>query len=865
MTFLNRSFLVVMMALVPAGSLSAKTYYVRMTGNDADNGTSPSHAWRTIKQAASNVVEGDVAYVGAGTYQEASSTVFNAVGKKDNPVSFIADRDGSQTGDSGDVIVLTPSTGSSVYLWDFQASHHFFITGFTFRRAPNAAASNPYLFGLRLIPTTTKKNTEAGTFVFTSCRFENLYYDVFSSEAADVSFTDCVSSGNKYISLALYNTDATISNCTFVNGQFMSVYSYGSTSTCEVANSTFTNTLNYGIYAWNTPSLLATNNVFTNVRYSLSAYADASTIDGCTFSLTDAFSRSNWDNWAVQIGSPTNGAASCSNCTTTGYNVGAYILSNDVVVTNLSVTGLSDGYYNADWTPNTNWKDCYGIVVHGYPNADGTWSYCRRFAYNGSSGTFSNCYIGIYTYSSDITISSATISGCMYGVYSSGAYEPGSVVTVSNSTIKDCLWNGIAVNQGASLSATNSKFLNNGVNKADGGWGWGWGLYVYGYKAASANYWDGVPGNASLTVQNCQFTGNGHGFCAVSFKKELLALSGNTVDGGLVMNGVTPVSHYGWGAWLSNGDYALQNNEFSVKNCYIALGTQYGKFSTTNYTIRDNYYGILVQNNSNAAIANCTVTANPGVGVYSTDGTSVIITNSDLSGNGYGFIDYQSKAVSVKNSTANNNLYYGVFAQSADAFAVERCKVLNNGNWGLVSYLTKSAAIKNNVVAGNKYGAYLADSGTGTEVWNNTISNNTTNYGLYAASGTVKVYNNIISGNGAYGLGSDQATLIHSHNLVSGHSPGTDFWKNGLTSTQAAALRTADEPSKPPRFLDAAVGDYRLAKGSPAINAGMNAPGIVDNDMLGNSRPTYGVTEIGAYEYIDKSGSIRPLTWNEQK
>jgi hypothetical protein len=65
--------------------------------------------------------------------------------------------------------------------------------------------------------------------------------------------------------------------------------------------------------------------------------------------------------------------------------------------------------------------------------------------------------------------------------------------------------------------------------------------------------------------------------------------------------------------------------------------------------------------------------------------------------------------------------------------------------------------------------------------------------------------------------------------------------------------------------MDVTAGDFRLAKGSPAINAGMNAPGIVDIDMLSNSRPMYGVTEIGAYEYIDKSGSVRPLTWNERK
>jgi hypothetical protein len=555
-----------------------------------------------------------------------------------------------------------------------------------------------------------------------------------------------------------------------------------------------------------------------------------------------------------------------ANSTISGYNVGIQVMSNDVVVTNVNISGMGTNYYNSDWTPNSNWRESYGIIAQGSPGSGGTWNDCKRFKYTGTSGTLSNCYMGIFGDSADVTVENATISGPIYGVYATGAYNPGNKLTLTNATIKDCLWNGATLEQGASLTATGSKFQNNGVNKSDGGWAWGWGVYFRGYKAASANYWDGVPGDASLTVQNCEFTGNGNGFCAASLKKELITLSGNTVDGGLVMSGTTPSSHFGWGAHLSNGDYALQNNaEFSVKKCYYGLGTQYGKFSVTNYTVQDNYHAIVGQSGSTLTVANCSATANSGAGVYSTQGTSVSITNSNLSGNGYGFRDNDSKAASIGNSTSSNNLNDGILAESTDALVMERCKVLNNGNWGLFSNLTQSAAVKNNVVAGNKYGVRVGDSGSGADVWNNTIANSTTSYGVYAASGTVKVHNNIIANNGANGLGSDQATLIHSHNLVSGHSPGTDFWKTGLSPTQAEALRTADEPSKPPRFVDPASNDYRLAKGSPAINAGMNAPGIVDADLLGNARPMFVVTEMGAYEYLDKSGSVRPLTWNERK
>jgi hypothetical protein len=854
------SLLAIVSILAFGTTASAGTYYVRTSGNDSNSGTVPTQAWQTIQKAAQVINPGDTLYVGGGTYLQSTPAIFVNPGTAALPLKLIADVSGAKTGDAGNVNIHCPSNG--YFAWNFLVPAHYQLSGFKFKRDP-AATGNAY--GPLLYPTLFVPAPQSSSYAFTDCTFDNLYFDCASIESAGVSLTNCTSTGNTYVSVYLDRTAAIIKNCTFKNQLYLPIYSVGSTSTCELTDSTFTNNILYGLYTWEIASVKCKNNIFTDTRYSLVASANTVDVSNCTFSLTNSFSRANWGNWAAWIGSPTNGPVTFSNSTISGYQVGTYVMSNDVAMTSVNIAGMGTDYYNPDWTANANWLDSYGIIASGSAGSGGAWNYCKRFKYTGASGIISNCYIGVYADSADLTVENATLSSLMYGLYANGNYSPGNKVTITNSTIKDCLWHGAGIYQGASLDATNSKFLDNGVNKSDGGWGWGWGLYFYGYKAASANYWDGLPGDASLTMQNCQFTGNGHSLCAVSFKKEMLTLSGNKIDGGLVMSGGSPVSHYGWGAWLSNGDYALQNNELSIKNCYIALGTQYGKFSATNYTIRDNYYGILVQNNTSATIANCSVTANPGVGVYSTDGTSVNVMNCDLSGNGYGFLDYTSKSISITDSTIKNNLYYGVFSQSADVFAVERCKVLNNSNWGVVSYYTKSAVIKNNVVAGNRYGAYLADNGTGAEVWNNTISNNTAYYGVYAASGTVKVHNNIITGNGAYGLGSYQGTLIHSHNLVSGHASGTDFWQNGLSSAQAAALRAVDEPNKPPRFMDAAAGNYGLAKGSPAINAGMNAPGIVDNDLLGNSRPMFGITEIGAYEYIDKSGSLRPLTWNERK
>ena len=52
-----------------------------------------------------------------------------------------------------------------------------------------------------------------------------------------------------------------------------------------------------------------------------------------------------------------------------------------------------------------------------------------------------------------------------------------------------------------------------------------------------------------------------------------------------------------------------------------------------------------------------------------------------------------------------------------------------------------------------------------------------------------------------------------------------------------------------PSFVDAANGDYRLASGSPCIDAGDNAYVTGDTDLAGNARIANGTVDIGCYEY----------------
>ena len=61
-----------------------------------------------------------------------------------------------------------------------------------------------------------------------------------------------------------------------------------------------------------------------------------------------------------------------------------------------------------------------------------------------------------------------------------------------------------------------------------------------------------------------------------------------------------------------------------------------------------------------------------------------------------------------------------------------------------------------------------------------------------------------------------------------------------------------------PGFVDAANGDYRLAAGSPCIDAGDNSYATGDTDLAGNARIANGTVDIGCYEYGGTTVSPTP-------
>ena len=122
---------------------------------------------------------------------------------------------------------------------------------------------------------------------------------------------------------------------------------------------------------------------------------------------------------------------------------------------------------------------------------------------------------------------------------------------------------------------------------------------------------------------------------------------------------------------------------------------------------------------------------------------------------------------------------------------------------------------------------------------------------LKVGAGDVTVRNCVLVA-GDDGCDRDGGSVALDHVLV--HAP----------TPYEGAAGGPDDVLKDPLFRDPAAGDYRLAEGSPAINAGADLSGVVDDDLLGVARPTYRRHDLGAYEYAEAGGSLRILDWRER-
>jgi hypothetical protein len=161
---------------------------------------------------------------------------------------------------------------------------------------------------------------------------------------------------------------------------------------------------------------------------------------------------------------------------------------------------------------------------------------------------------------------------------------------------------------------------------------------------------------------------------------------------------------------------------------------------------------------------------------------------------------------------------------------LRNCLVVGNTNPGH----TATAGL-----SGDGSGLYLAGAGAGICLENCIVVNNASQ-GVCRAAGTLTVTNSILWGNGDDVTGDVSVAYcdIQSTDL---------FWTNGVNGCL----------SIDPMFVWSATNNFRLDRGSPCINAGVNQGWMIGAlDLDGNLRVRAGKVDMGAYECQSVGGTM---------
>ena len=166
---------------------------------------------------------------------------------------------------------------------------------------------------------------------------------------------------------------------------------------------------------------------------------------------------------------------------------------------------------------------------------------------------------------------------------------------------------------------------------------------------------------------------------------------------------------------------------------------------------------------------------------------------------------------------------------------------------------------------GGAYGSGIFCSSSSPSIINNTIRGNSADSGggIFCSSSSPSIINNTIVGNTAtLGGGiacSDPVSLPRIVNCIIWDN-GDDLFHCSATYScveNASAASGLGNTSTPPSFVDTATGDFHLSDGSPCIDAATStvAP---STDKDGARRPRGGGFDIGAYEYVPPTYTIKP-------
>ena len=609
------------------------------------------------------------------------------------------------------------------------------------------------------------------------------------------------------------NSRVTFSNCSFTNLKTAVVVQQG-----EVAVSGVTfNGVTTGIATEQAQVCEVRDCEFTSIGdWAIDSDAASTIIDQSTCAGRNG----------IRVGERSSQLAALSERRVPTVYAGLRISKRDAVITDVSVDGTGYGI---------SAENLDSLAISGF-SADG----CSEW--------------GVFASGTNLSLTGSTVTNGANGVSLSGTGN-GQLATVASSTISGNETYGLLLN-GVGFDFDTSRDLTVRDNGS-------FGLGIVG---------------ADLTLTNAagfDLTGNGYG---------IYSARGNLAVSGLTLRG------NGYGISQTEGQFVCRDVTITGSGTGLqhVNGTQLVIERTTVSGARD--WGVHLQNDQTATAPNVelreVVLKDGANGVYAKLPTlaRVSLCDSQLTGNsGYGLLasgaalqvervsatknqtglQHTDGSLSIFDSVVSQNLGTGISVAGASASGLSsltaRRNLLTGNQRGISAWNVNAAVLVNNVLRGNSYGLQTQTTAGIADVWNNTLVDN--QVGIYHAAGRSTVRNNlIVSGNGTVTVpntvgiySSRQGTLVLGNNLLFGQA-----------SVYSGTNPGAGDVLKPPRFVDYAGGDFRLAKGSPAINSGTTTGGLVTRDLAGVQRPMFEAFEIGAYEYPEKDGSVRIVEWTEK-
>ena len=159
---------------------------------------------------------------------------------------------------------------------------------------------------------------------------------------------------------------------------------------------------------------------------------------------------------------------------------------------------------------------------------------------------------------------------------------------------------------------------------------------------------------------------------------------------------------------------------------------------------------------------------------------------------------------------------------------VKRCIIRDNNTWSIGGAACNAAVVENCLIINNR--------GMNGSAADGCILRNCTMIGNSARDINGVCLNSVLENCIAYGNGNDERSTWQ-------------YWFDQNPLVSAVGYREKNIYTGNPGFVDAANGDYRLAAGSPCIDAGDNSYVTGDKDLVGNARIANGTVDIGCYEY----------------